>query len=226
MKINFENIYFSKWFYYVIIGVVIALIYYAVTLGVSANDDFALRFNPTFIGLIINFAIFIVFFDFREYLELKQSQKPVKARIGKQLYLIFDEVTSILKVDIAQQSVGESLENWIERNDKLKLEKLVSNGVIIQEDTWEKGNIKMFARMLENLVGNLGSIEDRYSKPLSSNSYLRDSIITLEESLKSLKTHLGWGLDHKEMRIEATRDIEKIVEVIHDLRKNGIDVGF
>ena len=159
-------------------------------------------------------------------MELKQSQKPVKARIGKQLYLIFDEVTSILKVDIAQQNVGESLENWIERNDNLKLEKLVSNGVIIQEDTWEKGNIKMFSRMLENLVGNLGSIEDRYSKPLSSNSYLRDSIITLEESLKSLKTHLGWGLDHKEMRIEATRDIGKIVEVINDLRKNGIDVGF
>jgi hypothetical protein len=226
LKIKFENIYLSKWFYYAIIAVFLAIVYFFTQVGVAANNDFDLRFNPTLTGLIISFAIFIVFFDLREYLEAKQSEKPLKARIGKQLYLVFDEVTSILKIDICQQSCGETEENWIERNDKLKLEKLVSDGIKIADETWDENLIEMYSKVLDNLIKNLDSIDERYSKQLNSNAYLRNSIITLEDSLQSLKSNLRWGLELKDMRKMATKDIEKIVGVISDLRKNKIDLGF
>jgi hypothetical protein len=226
LKIKFENIYLSKWFYYAIIAVFLAVVYLFTQVGVAANNDFDLRFNPTLTGLIISFAIFIVFFDLREYLELKQSEKPLKARIGKQLYLVFDEVTSILKIDICQQFCGETEENWIQRNDKLKLEKLVAEGITIADDTWDENLIEMYSKVLDNLIKNLDNIDERYSKQLNSNAYLRDSIITLEDSLQSLKSNLRWGLELKDMRKMAAKDVEKIVGVISDLRKNKIDLGF
>jgi hypothetical protein len=226
LKVKFENIYLSKWFYYAIIAVFLAVVYFFTQLGVAANNDFDLRFNPTLTGLIISFAIFIVFFDLREYLELKQSEKPLKMKIGKQLYLVFDEVTSILKIDICQQSCGETDENWIERNDKLKLEKLVTDGITIADDTWDENLIEMYSKVLDNLIKNLDSIDERYSKQLNSNAYLRDSIITLQDSLQSLKSNLRWGLELKDMRKMAAKDIEKIVDVISDMRKNKIDLGF
>jgi hypothetical protein len=226
LKIKLENIYLSKWFYYAIIAVILAIIYYFVQVGVAAGNDFELRFNPTFTGLIMSFAIFIVFFDFREYLELKQSEKPLKARIGKQLYLAFDEVTSVVKVDVCQMCSGETEEKWIQRNDRQKLEKLMADGVTIADDTWDENLIEMYSRVLDNLAKNFDNIDERYSKQLNSNAYLRDSLITLIDTLQSLKSNLKWGLELKEMRKMATMDIEKIVGVIYDLRKSGIDIGF
>lgn len=211
----------SKWFYYGLIAILLVIIFFAVSYASSFNNDFAIRFMPTLIGIAFNFFILIVFFDLREELEWKTTRKKIMNRIGRQLYGVFQDVSSLCEVGVRFDFEKGDYKKY----DEKKLQALTTKEITIN-DAWEKEETsRYYAQMFQGLEDALGEIERRHGNHISP--YLQNSLINLEEYLHSLSFECLLTFGNKEDRKMFIVDaVGKTMKEIDEMRKNGIDVGF
>jgi hypothetical protein len=228
LQFKLESMFLSKWFYYVIIAIFLALIYYLISVGISYNNDFALRFNPTLIGLIINFAIFIVFFDLREYLASKKVEGKVKWRIGWEIYAIFGDIVTFCEVDNQVcTGDGQDLSAWKDWR-KRQLDQLSKGKIVLGNYKIQLRDSKIsegYASMLASRKNSLSGLEDKYSKFLSLE--VQSSLMDIQVELE----HIGIALWRSKFfetknEKELTEPIEKIIGEMVKLREKGIGIGF
>lgn len=225
--LNFKitDLFFSKWFYYVIIAIFLAILYdFVWNAAFSYNNDFALRFNPTMLGIIINFAIFIVFFDVREYLELKINEKPVKERIGRQLHGLFEDIIDLCEVHQELDDFGKPLEIFHEK----ALNLLATSKEIKLKDGWKDKDTSLYlAKRFNSQWEALSRIAERHEKLLNSNVELRDSLMNLEDAIHTLSFELSaYDFNEKDREHFIIRDVTCIVKKIYEMRKKGMNVNF
>ena len=217
-----SSILLSKKFYYCLIAFFLSILLFVVWNEIYwYHNDFAIRFLPTLIGLTINFVFLIVFFDLREYLELKVNERPVKERIGRQIFELFKIMSDLTEVDIQRNKDGSGI------YDETLLHKLATEEVKLNEVWKDKQISPFFVHSLENQHESLDLIAVRYERLLDSNPNIRDSILVLEDYLSILSFELSFVLaDTAKSEQKIIMNVKKIIEEIYKMRKNRIDVGF
>jgi hypothetical protein len=212
----------SKWFWYVVVLIILLFLIGLMTYFSTLDIDFALRFLPTLLGLLITFSIFIVFFDLREELEWKTVRDRVMRRIGRQLYGVFVNVSSVCEVDVAFDF--ETAEDYKKYQSK-QLTELVTKKLKINNAYEKEDTSRVYGQLFENLENALEDSEARYEKFLSP--YFQNSLLNLEENLNLLSFAYMGTIMKKEDRLNIITDnVSKIMKIINEMRKKGIDVGF
>ena len=220
---------FSKWFYYGLIAVLLAVLFcvdwYA---SYQFNNDFAVRFMPTLIGIVFNFVFLIVFFDLREKLEWKEVEDRTKKLIGSEIFSLFTLVGYFCEVDRSLQGNFHDRETWKELERK-QLKQMIDEVVIneiMAKDLMEKNDLAMnYASMVESSRLRISEIENKYGRFL--NPKLRASLMDIQNYLGTLRFELKLGNVGSAERPQFLKDtIGKIVKEINNARENGIDIGF
>jgi hypothetical protein len=210
----------SKRFCYSLIAILLAIIFVAVWIASSSfNNDFANRFMPTLIGIIFNFAIFIVFFDLREKLEWKEVEDRVKKRIGSEIFSSFTLLTYFCEVDRSLDGDIHNRETWkkLERKQlKQMTEKVVLNELMVKDLSEKKDLALNYASLVESNRIRISEIEGKYFRFL--NLKLRTSLMDIQDYLGDLRFEVKVSIVKKET-------IEKIAKEIASIQKSGIDIG-
>lgn len=218
-----ERLVISKWFYYFWIAIFLAFIFCTIWISAySYSNDFAIRFMPTLIGLVFNFAIFIVFFDLREYLEWKTVRDKIMRRIGDQLHSILWDVALLLDAEI-DTTMSDITEVDFNKLSKKYLNAMASGNFKLTNVWKDKEINSKLANMFLLKENMLGEIEGRYGKFLKSD--IQCSLMNVEEYLHNL----SWDFtlttileNHKPDKIPDL--IHKIGQEIDYLNKSGIKV--
>jgi hypothetical protein len=211
----------SKWFWYIVVIIILCSLIALMTYLSLQGIDFASRFLPTLLGLLITLAIFYVFFDLREELEWKTVRDRVMRRIGNQLHGVFEDVSELCEVNVPFDFERDDFKKYPEK----KLNELVVKGIKLN-DLWKDEEKSLwFADRFDRLWDALGTIETRHEKFLSPT--LQDSLLNIEESLHALSFEChATDFNEENRKHFIIVHVGKIVKEIDKLRKSGIDVGF
>ena len=87
----------SKQLYYLVILIFLLFLIGLMSYFASLQIDFALRFLPTLLGLLITFLFFIVFFEVREKLEWKEVADNGFFEISLEMVSIFSEIIELVE---------------------------------------------------------------------------------------------------------------------------------
>lgn len=181
---------FSKWFYYGLITVLLGVLFYVDWYASLPpfNNDFAIRFMPTLIGIAFNFFILIVFFDLREKLEWKTVKKKVCQNIQFELDCLFYEIlhyiknSSMVEMRLISEGSEAKSKTILSELERLKdIEELKLNELDLKLLFEDKSSLDAFS----TAARNLDAIEIKYWRFLPSE--LVSSLIDFRLAIHSLE---------------------------------------
>jgi len=174
-------------------------------------------------GLFFTLGIFIVILEFREWLEWKSVEDRVKKRIGRQIRMLFAELSIFCEVERVHFD-PHSKEKRIKLIEK-QLNTLASEKIRFtkeaNEDLLKKDLRLRYERLLDSKRNNLGRIEERYSKFLGSE--VRASLMDIQEYLDGLSLELRVRHIKNTVFFESISNlVGKIMKEILKLKRKGI----
>lgn len=85
----------------------------------------------------------------------------------------------------------------------------------------------LFASKVDNNGEALGRIAARHERLLNSNTFLRDSLMHLEDYLHSLSFELHFtDANEPDREHFIAKEVKNVMKQIYDMRNRGIDVDF
>jgi uncharacterized membrane protein YheB (UPF0754 family) len=220
---NITRLLLSKWFYYTLIFLGLILFYLFFLPLALSGEQLAANFLAEIFGLLFTLVIFVMIFDFREWLEWKSVEDRVRDRIRREVLGLFAELSIFCKMErehfdsIAEKKRGDLFEKQLNRlaSEKIELTKEAKRD-LLEEDlrrNWEW--------ILDSRRKNLGQIEKKYLKFLDSE--IQASLMDIQDYLDSLCL---------QFRLRHTRDEDffesfsswtgKIMQQILKLKRKGI----
>ena len=215
------NIVYSKWLYYVLIAILLLVFIALTSYGTSLGIEIAARFLPTFVGLFITLIIFWIFFDVREYLEWKPVENKVKQKIGKQIHVLFAELSIFCQIQRVHYDSADERRKLIDKQLDELTTKEIEFTIEAKKDLLDEDVTRLCGEDLDSILNTLGRYEGRYAKFLDSK--IEASLMNIQDYLDelSLKFRLRHSKDEDYFK-SLQYLIRETMKEIKNLKTNGI----
>jgi len=217
----------SKWLHYGLLAIFLFFSWLWLLPMALSGHDMAINLISEIFGLFFTLVVFIMFFDFREWLERKSVEDRVKKRIGRIIRTTFDTISIVCRVERVHYE-PHSKEKQIELVEK-QLKTLASGEFKFtpeaEIDLLNESIKKSFKNIVDSRANRLGRIEERYSKFLGSD--VRTSLMDIQEYLDKLRLEFSVPHVKNEVYFNSLRElIGKLMVEIQKLKKNGFWVDW
>lgn len=219
----------SKWLHYGWLAIFLVSIgLYLLPLVVSGHGV-AENLIAEIFGLLFTLVVFIIFFELREKTKWKAVEDKVRRRIGRQIHLIFIELSNLCEVNSMVEGVKVFDNEVWQEVEYRQLSDLTSKvpeiGDVGKEFLADANKRRGLASFLDSRRTYLSQIEDKYLKFLDS--HLQESLMGIQDYLEGLHLELRVKRRKAEDSHQAIANlIGKIMEEIAQIRKSGTDIGF
>jgi hypothetical protein len=223
VKEKLKSISNGKWFWYIVIVLSLSILVIYLWI-VSLTNEMALRFLPTFVGILFTFVSITLFFKVREYLEWKKVEDRVKRKIGRQLLTIFSNLEIMILVDdLYSKDYLEDIAKlgWSKRTEK-QLNNVLNDKIALKPIWKDPKMCSQLSEFVEDREKILSEIEGKYGK---FDSQIQASLMDIEEYLHKLSFELTfYSADEEQKENTISELIKKITVEIQKLMKIGIKV--
>lgn len=232
VQVNWNKLLYSRWFYYILIFVVLLFFIFYVfptllAYGLIEADLNLNLFSETW-GLLFTLLFFVMLFELRDILEWKKVESKVKWRISWEIYPLFADILSLCEVETLLHGDDWDLDAWKDLQ-KRQLEQLRKGKIVLSvfgKQLLEDSKVaEGYASVLTTRKNNLSNFEIKYYRFFSSEVQcsLMDIQVEIERILMELLRSEYFGTKDAD---RLTKSIEKIITEIANLKENGIGIGF